>query len=101
MNRNNVCNLVSRVFTKNIYGVETYQEVKRQVFCAVDSITASEFFEGGANGLKPDLRFTLFFGDYNDEEVVEFEGKKFTVYRTYKTSGDKVELYCERRIGND
>lgn len=78
--------------------VETVE--KRQVFGQVSSVTASEFFAGGQNGLKPDLRVTMFGPDYQDEENLELEGKIYSIYRTYRGKNDTLELYIEKRSGD-
>ena len=57
-----------------------------------------EFFAAANTELQPELRFTVFFGDYAGESVVEFQGTRYAVYRTYR-SGDYMELYVERKIG--
>jgi hypothetical protein len=69
------------------------------VYCQVDSVTQREYFEGGRNGLNPEFKFTMFFADYHDEPIVEYDGKQYSVYRTYRTRTDKIELYVERRGG--
>lgn len=78
--------------------VETVE--KRQVFGQVSSVTASEFFAGGQNGFKPDLRVTMFGPDYQDEENLELEGKIYSIYRTYRGKNDTLELYLEKRRGD-
>jgi hypothetical protein len=67
----------------------------------VGSITQSEFYEGGRNGLNPEYRFTVFFADYEDETIIEYKGKRYAVYRTYLTRNDKLELYVERKGGTN
>ena len=67
----------------------------------MSSVTASEFFEGGRNGLKPDYRMSLFFGDYHGEEMLEFNGQTYAIYRTYKRTTDTIELYVERKGGTN
>ena len=69
------------------------------MFCSVRSVSASEFFDGGRNGLNPDFQISMFAPDYNGERTVEFEGKRYGVYRTYKQRNDIIELYVERKGG--
>jgi hypothetical protein len=69
--------------------------------CQVDSITRAEFFEGGRNGLNPEFKFTMFFGDYSGESIVEYQGKTYAVYRTYLRRTDIIELYVERKGGTN
>ena len=69
-----------------------------EVFAQVQSVSSSEFFNASQIGLAPDVRFVMFAGDYQGEEVVEHEGKNYSVYRVYH-NGDFVELYCQREAG--
>lgn len=75
--------------------------VKRDVFAQVDSVTRTEFFEGGRNGLNPELMFTMFFADYNNEKTVLYNGEPFSVYRVYHGRTDTIELYVEREGGTN
>lgn len=67
----------------------------------MDSISQNEFFEGGRNGLNPSFKFTMFYADYNNEPMVEYNGDSYAVYRTYLTRTDKIELYVERKGGTN
>lgn len=100
MNRSNVCNLIKETFTQDSYGVMRAVESTTTVFCDITSVSASEWFEGGRNGLNPDKRVKMFLYDYDDEKVVEIENVRYTVYRTY-VDRDEIELYLEKRKGNE
>lgn len=93
--------LISETFTANVYGVYEKTEVRRKVFCDVSSVTQTEWFEGGRNGLNPEYRLTMFVGDYEGEQVCELNGVRYTIYRTYITKNDLIELYVEKRKGNE
>lgn len=101
MDRSDIIDLINQTMAKNEYGVWSPEETKRTVFVKVDSVTASEFFDGGRNGLNPEYRFTMFGGDYQGEKVVEYNGERFAVYRTYKAKNDMIELYVERKGGTN
>lgn len=101
MDRSEVLTLVSATQTQDEYGVWTDDETARDIFCQVDSVTRAEFFEGGRNGLNPQFRFTVFAGDYNGETLVFFKGKPYSVYRTFLSRTDKLELYVERKGGTN
>lgn len=92
--------LVSIEQTQNAYGVWEKTETTRQVFCKVSSVSQSEFFEAGRNGLNPEWRFVVFGADYGDEETVIYNNKRYGVYRTYR-DGDFIELYVERKGGTN
>ena len=97
MDRSDVINLISESRTQDDYGRWIATKTSKQVMCQVDSITRAEFFEGGRNGLNPEFKFTMFFGDYHDEPIVEYKGNQYSVYRTYYRRDDLVELYVQRK----
>ena len=101
MDRSNVINLKKETYEKDQYGVTVKSLSSRQVFCQVDSVTMSEFFEGGRNGLNPEYRFTMFYGDYNGEKIIEYNGNTYGVYRVYRNRTDTIELYVERKGGTN
>ena len=99
MDRSAVITLVKETKEQDAYGVWQISETRRDVFAQVDSVTRNEFFEGGRNGLNPEYRFTMFAPDYEDERVVEYDGKAYGIYRTYNGRNDTIELYAERKGG--
>ena len=101
MDRSDVITLLSTTLQQDDYGVWRETETGRDVFCSVDSVTRSEFFEGGRNGLKPEFRITMFAGDYNDEKTLKYKDKQYSVYRTFYGRNDTIELYVERKTGTD
>lgn len=101
MDRSNVIKLISSTKSQDDYGIWKETLSERTVYCNVQSVTQSEFFEGGRNGLNPEYRITMFFSDYNGESMVEYEGKIYAVYRTYKRRNDTLELYVERKGGTN
>ena len=101
MDRSEVITLLGETQTQNEYGVWVPERTSKDVFCQVNSVTRAEFFEGGRNGLNPEFRFTVFFGDYEGEREVIFKGNSYSVYRTYHARTDELELYVERKGGSN
>lgn len=101
MDRSDVITLVTESYTQNEYGVPVPTTVSAEVFCQVDSVTASEFFEGGRNGLNPEYRFTMFAPDYDGQRTVIYNGRPYGIYRTYLGRDDTIELYAERKGGTN
>lgn len=99
MDRSNVINLISTTKEQDENGVWRETTSRRMVFCNVSSVTASEFFEGGRNGLNPQFRMVMFFGDYQGETILEYNGATYAIYRTYQRGTDELELYVERKGG--
>lgn len=101
MDRSNVVTLLSTVYTQDEFGVWREKITERDVFCSVDSVTRAEFFDGGRNGLNPEFRITMFFGDYQGETLVKFNDKTYSVYRTFLGRNDTLELYVQREGGTN
>lgn len=102
MDRSDIIKLIPVTYTKDEAGIsKTVEGDPRVVMCQVDSVTRAEFFEGGRNGLNPEYTFRMFFGDYQGERLVEYHGKRYGVYRTYRGRGDEIELYAERKGGTN
>ena len=100
MDRSDVIYLVSTSYAENQYGVLIGTDQERKVYCNVASVSQREWFEGGRNGLNPEYKFTMFEFDYNGEKVVKYRDEYYTIYRTYMTGNDEIELYAERKQGN-
>lgn len=99
MDRSNIINLIKETHTRDAIGQYVPAETSRQVFCDVRSITRDEWFNAGREGLKPSLMFILFEPDYQGEKIVEFDGKRYGVYRTYRGRNERMELYVEDKGG--
>lgn len=99
MDRSTPIYLIGTTYTEDEYGVLQPTTTRRLAYANVTSVSASEWFEGGRNGLNPEWRFTMFAPDYHGEDVVEFNGARYAIYRTYQQRTDMVELYCEKRKG--
>lgn len=93
-----VITLITQTITLDTYGNEVATETEKTVFCEVNSISQTEFFAAENTELNPEYKFTIFFGDYDGQALVKFNGARYSVYRTYRT-GDNLELYTERKIG--
>ena len=101
MDRSEVITLVNETQVKNDFGVYEPVSETRDVFCQVRSITRSEFFDAGRNGLNPEFEFDVFFGDYEGERTVIYKDQRYAVYRTYQARTDVLELYVQREGGTN
>lgn len=93
--------LMREEYEKDAIGQEISKETKRGVFCEISSISQSEFRTAGQSGIKPECKVVIWEAEYNNEQIIEINGKRFTVYRTYSRDDGKIELYAETRIGNE
>lgn len=69
---------------------------KRKVFARAQSPTRSEFFGAMQAGYETALVFELSAWDYAGEAIVEYQGARYVVKKTYRKSLDIIELSCER-----
>lgn len=91
--------LVAATYNRDEYGVMKKTEAETAVYGYTDSLSASEIFEGGRNGLKPQFRFVMTELDYHGQTVLIRNDERYSVYRTYRPNNGTVELYCERKGG--
>lgn len=99
MDRSRVLTLILTSYTQDNIGQPIPAETRKDVFCNLTGVSASEFFEAGRAGLRPEYRATMFAHDYNGEEIVELDGARYGVYRTYLGRNETIELYLERKAG--
>lgn len=93
-----ILKLVKQTISTDKYGREVVTETLREIYCEVDSVSQTEFYSAANAELQPEYRFTVFFGDYEGEDVCKYNGNRYAIYRTYR-SGDYLELYVERKVG--
>ncbi len=99
---NGIVYLIKNEYSTDDYGVRRKVETKRKVRADVTSTTASEFFEAGRAGLQAsDITFTIPARKYQGEELLEYKGKRLSIYRTYTSATDLLELHCEEKGGNN
>ena len=84
------------------YGNETIDTDKKDVFVQPRGVYQNEYYNAAQVGLKPSITFDIACReDYNDEKVVLFHGKYYTVIRVdWNAQRDKISLICEERVNN-
>lgn len=98
----NVCYLVKVNTEFDDIGQPINTEEKVKIFCEVGSITRAEWNAAAVNGFKPSIRLTVNAFEYDGELDIEFNGKRYSVYRTYtEMESNKTELYLELKVGDD
>lgn len=92
--------LISKAIVEDELGNQTEgEEVERNVLCGIKSVGRTEFYDAAVKGLKPELIFVINQFEYEGENKVKFENNLYSIIRTYST-GEELELTCERDIGN-
>lgn len=71
-------------------------ETKREVLCTIKSVGQSEFYQAHGTDYKPELKIQLAdYLDYDEEQLIVFNGKWWRVIRIYRT-GHALEITVER-----
>ena len=101
--KNNRCYLISYVSKQDESGFEADKpkEIRRKVWCKVESASGRECARMGQNNIRPQRRVTLWANEYDEQDTVELEGKKYGVYRTFQPNPEEIELYLERKAGDN
>lgn len=80
----------------------------RTVFCRIESVTRSEFYQAAQQNLHPTVIFVLSNSvEYNGEKTLEWTDPKgkthvYDILRTYNAPDkDELELVAEERIGEN
>jgi SPP1 family predicted phage head-tail adaptor len=89
-----VLNLIAVSISQNEIG--DFVEVKndRQIFANKKSIRQNEFYQAAVAGLRPELMFEVRTSEYQDERKLSYNGKEYTIIRSYDKNGEITELIC-------
>lgn len=74
-------------------------EETQEVFATVEGIGQQEFFAAAQAGFKAEYKITVWQSDYEGQNIVEFNNQRYSVYRKYPRSDEKIELYLSTKIG--
>lgn len=99
MDRSTPIYLVTEFNEEDQYGVLKPTLSRRMVYANVSSVTQREWMEGGRLGLNPEFRMTMFAFDYGGEQELVYNGSLYSIYRTFRGTDDKIELYVQRKQG--
>ncbi len=82
------------------YGEPIQSMVYRQVFANKKSVRQSEFYQAANVGLKPELIFEINSFEFNNDEKVKYQGKEYSIIRTYD-KGEVTELTVTSHVGSE
>ena len=99
MNQAEKISLLASTYSQDEIGQWSETQTKTDVFAIVSSVTMSEFYQAGMQGFKPEFRMTVWMTEYSGEENLEYNGKIYTIYRTYLRDDGRIELYVTERKG--
>lgn len=95
-----VITLIREVPAAHGVGTEP-EEIRREVYCTLKSIGMQEAYQAMGIGLSPELKAVLAHDfEYMGEPIVELNGVRFRILRTYIQEADGIELTLVRENGN-
>ena len=88
--------LISRTVgdTVDEYGEAIITETSTTVFAVRNAVKRNEFYQAQAAGLRPEITFEVYEMEYSGEGIIEFDGKRYNVIRSYPIAGERLELIC-------
>lgn len=91
--------LIEEIYEKdNIRQDIKVGEKRDEILVTEKSVTRAEWTIAGKNGLNASCVLITPLINYDGQIQIEYEGKRYMVYRTYK-DGDCIELYLGERVG--
>lgn len=84
------------------HGVGTEpEEIRRKVFCEIRSISQNEAYQAMGAGLNPELKVKITLeSDYHGEKLLELDGVRYRIIRTYIPETNGIELTIQRENKN-
>lgn len=99
MTRINKITLISQQITTDAIGQQVASETTLDIIAEVRSCTQSEYMNARQNGITPVYNFRVSVFAYSGQRFIEFEGVRYSVYRTYEADDNTIELYTEYETG--
>jgi SPP1 family predicted phage head-tail adaptor len=76
------------------------EEATRTLTATLHGISRQEWAMAAQTGLNPQgMAFLRDSADYDNEDLLELDGVRYGIYRTYPTEDGGIELYYRRNIG--
>lgn len=75
------------------------QENATEVFAEVGSTSFDEILKAEQLGYKAKHKLVLNSFEYSKQRIIELNGSRYAVYRTFNVANSKVEVYLEERLG--
>ena len=95
------CTLISKEVTQDEIGNETINNIESIVpIIKVEDVFASEFYEAGQLGFKPNLKLRISSLNYDNQKLLKYMNNIYDIIRVDTPATDEIALICERRIGN-
>lgn len=91
--------LIKQQETISSIGEPIITEVSVPVWGKLSSITREEWFSAYKADFNARHRVRIYDFEYHNEPVAEVNGQRYSIYRTYYSGGDTIELYLGEKGG--
>jgi len=96
--KDKIINLITFTKTKNELRDSVKTPVRRETMAEKKSIGQSEHYQAAATDLRPEIKFVIWTLEYNNESVLEFEGKMYNIIRTFEPNDKETEVICSGMV---
>lgn len=96
-----VAYLIHKLYSSDSIGQKIpIGETKQEIYVSTGSINRNEWFNAGRNGMNPEILLTTAAVNYSGEDIIEYDGVRYGIYRTYqRKDSDEIELYLHKKGG--
>ncbi len=98
MTYDNQVTLIKQSFTQDSLKNQIPVEIKSKILCGLKSVGRTEYYKAAVNDMRPDIILVVHSFEYNGEKIVEFNGARYKVLRTYGEHTEETELTCEKGL---
>ena len=91
--------LIAQEITTNAIGEPVVKETPRKIRGQLSFVSSTEWFSAHQNAVNSKYRIIVYDFEYKNEVICEMNGKRYSIYRSYYVTGNKVELYLEEKGG--
>lgn len=99
MTRINKITLITEQTTTDSIGQIVTTESTVEYIGEVRSVTQNEYMTGRQSGLSPAYVFRVSVFGYSGQKILEYDGARYSIYRTYEADDNYIELYTEAMLG--
>lgn len=80
------------------FGQPVVAENRKKVYAEKESVRQSEFYQAQANGLKPEIVFSIWEHDFSNQLHLLYNSEKYTVLRVADTTKGRLKLVCYKVV---
>ncbi|MFU8753348.1 phage head closure protein [Streptococcus suis] len=90
--------IAKRITGKDKLKQNITEEVKTVLLCRKKSISRSEFYQANQASIRPSLVVDIHSFEYDNQELAEFEGKRYRILKTYPVDLETLELTLTEKL---